>query len=126
MGITGMKITTINTGQYYLRYPWAVLAEISSKYGESPNLFEPETVAFVGSAGLRERHPEMTPEKLMELSPPLIPFANDVQMALQYSYFGDKGVPDDDGVKKKRTLIGWLRRIKMRLSRVFRRRSSGV
>jgi len=115
--ITGMKITTINAGQYYLRYPWAVLAEVAEKYGDSPNLFEPETVAFVGSAGLRERHPEMTPEKIMELSPPLIPFANDVQMALQWAYFGDQGVPDDDGVKKKRTLIGWLKRIGRRLSR---------
>jgi len=40
---------------------------------------------------------------------------------LQWAYFGDKGVPDDDGVKKKRTLIGWLRHIARRLSRVFLR-----
>ena len=124
--ITGMKRIDIDGKSYSLRYTWAVLAEVAEKYGDSPNLFDPETVAFVGSAGLRERHPEMTPEKIMELSPPLIPFANDVQQALQYSYFGDKGVPDDDGVKKKRILTGWLRRIKARLSRVFRRRSSGA
>jgi len=53
----------------------------------------------------------------MELSPPLIPFANDVQQALQWAYFGDKSVPEDDGVKKKRTLIGWLRHIKARFWR---------
>ena len=117
--ITGMKRTDVDGKSYSLRYTWAVLAEVAEKYGDSPNLFDPETVAFVGSAGLRERHPEMTPEKIMELSPPLIPFTNDVQQALQWAYFGDKGVPEDDGdgVKKKRTLIGWIRHIGRRLSR---------
>ena len=115
--ITGMKRIDIDGKSYFLRYTWAVLAEVAEKYGDSPNLFDPETVAFVGSAGLRERHPEITPEKIMELSPPLIPFANDVQQALQWAYFGDKGIPEDDGVKKKRTLIGWIKRLKRRLSR---------
>ena len=115
--ITGMKRIDIDGKTYSLRYTWAVLAEVAEKYGDSPNLFDPETVAFVGAAGLRERHPEMTPEKIMELSPPLIPFANDVQQALQWAYFGDKGVPEDGDVKKKRTLIGWIRHIGRRLSR---------
>ena len=115
--ITGLKRIDIDGKSYSLRYTWAVLAEVAEKYGDSPNLFEPETVAFVGSAGLRERHPEMTVEKIMELSPPLIPFANDVQQALQWAYFGDKSVPEDDGVKKKLTLIGWLRHIKARFWR---------
>ena len=119
--ITGEKRIKIDGKTYFLRYTWKALAEVAEKYGDSPNLFEPETVAFVGSVGMRENHPEMTPEKLMELSPPLIPFANDVQKTLQYSYFGDKGIPEDDGVKKKRTLIGWLRHIARRLSRVFLR-----
>jgi len=123
--ITGMKVTTIEGKSYYLRYTWAVLAEVAEKYGETPNLFDPETVAFVGSAGLRKKHPEMTPEKIMEISPPLIPFANDVQQALQWAYFGDKGIPDDDGIKKKQTLTGWIRRIKVRLLRVFHRSNSG-
>ena len=119
--ITGEKRIKIDGKTYFLRYTWKALEEVAEKCGDSPNLFEPETVAFVGSVGMRENHPEMTPEKLMELSPPLIPFANDVQKTLQYSYFGDKGIPEDDGVKKKLTLIGWLRHIARRLSRVFRR-----
>ena len=115
--ITGMKRIDIDGKSYSLRYTWAALAEVAEKYGDSPNLFQPETVAFVGSVGMREKYPEMTPEKLMELSPPLIPFANDVQQALSWAYFGDQGVPEDDGVKKKRTLIGWIKRLKRRLSR---------
>jgi hypothetical protein len=114
--ITGLKRIDIDGKPYYLRFTWAALAEIAGKYGDSPNLFEPETVAFVGSAGLRERHPEMTPERIMELSPPLIPFANDVQEALQWAYFGDQGIPEGDDVKKKQTPIGWVKRIVMRFS----------
>ena len=119
--ITGMKEIKINKKVYYLRFTWAALAEISTKFGDNPNLFEPETMAFVGSAGMRAKHPEMTSEKIMELSPPLIPFANDVQEALTWAYFGDQGVPKDEGsVKKKRTLTGLLNHIKMRFLRVFR------
>ncbi|MDD5511481.1 MAG: hypothetical protein PHI12_11835 [Dehalococcoidales bacterium] len=111
--ITGLKITKIDGRPYSLRYTWAALAEVAEKYGDNPNLFEPETVAFVGSAGMREKHQEMTPEKIMELSPPLIPFANDVQEALKFAYFGDAPIPEGD-VKKKRTLTGWIRRIARR------------
>jgi len=112
--ITGFKTTKINNRSYYLRYTWAALAEVSQKYGDEPDVFDPETLSFVGSAGLREKHPELTPEKLMEISPPLVTFANDVQQALTWAYFGDQGIPED-GVKKKPILIGWLNRIIKRL-----------
>jgi hypothetical protein len=110
--ITGQKRIDILGKPYYLRFTWAALAEVAGKYGDAPNLFDPETVAFVASAGLRDKHPEMTPEKIMELSPPLIPFANDVQEALKWAYFGDAPIPDgDDAVKKKPILTGWIKRI---------------
>ena len=111
--ITGEKRIKIDGKTYFLRYTWKALAEIADKYGDSPNLFDPETVAFVDSAGMRESHPEMTPDKIMALSPPLIPFANDVQKTSQYSYFDDAPIPDDD-VKKKRSLTGWLKHIARR------------
>jgi hypothetical protein len=111
--ITGTKMIKIEGKPYYLRYTWAALAEVAGKYGDNPNLFQPDVVAFVGSAGMREKHPEMTPERIMELSPPLVPFANDVQEALQYSYFGDAPIPDGE-VKKKRSLTGWIKRIARR------------
>lgn len=116
--ITGRKRTVIDGTSYYLRFTWSALAEVAERYGDNPNLFDPETVAFVGSAGLRGQHPDMTPEMLMELSPPLIPFATDVQQALQWAYFGSDKVPDGDGdVKKKRILTGWIKHIGRRLLR---------
>lgn len=115
--ITGTKRVDIDGKAYYLRFTWAALAEVAGKYGDNPDLFQPETVAFVASAGMREKHPEMAPEKIMELSPPLVPFANAVQQALTWAYFGDQGIPEGDDVKKKQTLIGWVKRIVRRCLR---------
>jgi hypothetical protein len=115
--ITGSKKIDIDGKPYYLRFTWAALAEVAEKYGDNPNLFEPETVAFVGAAGMRERHPEMTAVKIMELSPPLIPFANDVQQALRWAYFGSDKVPESDGSKKKPMLTGCINRIGRLFSR---------
>lgn len=115
--ITGLRVTKINGKSYYMRFTWAALAEVSHKYGENPNLFDPETASFVGSAGMRGNHPEMTPEKIMVLSPPLVPFADDVQKALTWAYFGDQGIPvDGKNEKKKLTLIGLVNRFVRRLS----------
>jgi len=114
--ITGTKRINIGGKPYCLRYTWTALAEVAEKYGDSPNMFDPETVAYVASCGLRGKHPEMTPEKIMELSPPLIPLANDVQQALTWAYFGDEGIPKGE-VKKKLNPTGLLRRIVRRLSR---------
>ena len=106
--ITGERLVEINGGKYTLRFTWKALAEIEAKYGDNPNLFNAEVIANIASYGLSEKHPEMTAEKIMELSPPLMPFVNAVQEALQWAYFGKEPVPKSD-VKKKKT--GLLRRI---------------
>jgi hypothetical protein len=56
----------------------------------------------------------------MELSPPLIPFANAVQEALKWAYFGAGDMPLQDDVKKNRQTDGWLTRIAQRFSRGYR------
>ena len=103
----------INGGTYTLRFTWKALAEIEAKYGDNPNLFNAEVIANIASFGLREKHPEMTAEKIMELSPPLMPFVNAVQQALQWAYFGKEPVPAGDVKKKK---IGLFRRIALLFS----------
>lgn len=108
--LTGDKLTHINGVPFTIRFTWKALAEVEHKYGDNPNLFDAETVAFVASAGMREKHPDMTAEKIMTLSPPLIPFARDVQEALQWAYFGAESLPafPDDDVKKNDHLKGGL------------------
>lgn len=115
--ITGEYDITIVGKKYTLRYDWQALAEVEATHGQEPNLFSAEVVASVASSGLKRRHPEMTPEKIMELSPPLVPFATSVQTALQWAYFGDELLPEGDS-KKKAAKGGSWKRIRSLFSRV--------
>jgi hypothetical protein len=109
--ITGEKAISINGEKYTLRYTWKALSEIEAKHGDNPNLFSPDVVADVAAAGLRNKHPEMTAERIKELSPPLVPFAKSIQQALQWAYFGNESIATNaDGVKKNPLTGGlWMR-----------------
>ena len=119
--VTGEKILRIEGRPYILKFTWAALSEIEQRYGDKPNLFDPAVVADVAAAGLRERHPEMTAEAIMKISPPLAPFATEVQQALQWAYFGPGKIPESDkkDVKKNRRMDGLWKHIR----RLFRRGS---
>jgi hypothetical protein len=114
--VTGEHGILIDGKEYILRFDWTALSEIEQAHGANPNLFQPAVVASVAAAGFRRRHPELTVERLLELSPPFWPFAQAVQLALQWAYFGPEAVTD--GAKKKPPMIpaGLWRR----LSRLFR------
>jgi hypothetical protein len=118
--ITGDKVIEIDGQKYVMRFTWRVLSEIEQKYGDKPNLFDPEVIATVAAGALSKRYPDMTAERIMELSPPLIPFANAVQEALKWAYFGAGDMPLQDDVKKNRQTDGWLTRIAQRFSRGYR------
>ncbi len=112
---------------YVLKFTWRALSEIEQKYGDSPNLFDPDVIAVIAAIGLRDRHPEMNAERIMDLSPPLVPFAKAVQTAIQWAYFGPEGIPNEEGrrVKKNQKAGGSWRRFIMRLCPAFLRESSG-
>ena len=126
--ITGEKIVVIGGQDYVLKYTWKALSEIEEKYGDKPNLFSPEVLSIVACAGLRDRHPEMTAGEIMRLSPPLMPFVRDVQMALQWAYFGAEAIPPDDGepVKKNLQAGGLWRRFITRCQSVCHPSNFGV
>lgn len=124
--ITGEKAVTINGARYVLRFTWRALAEIESQYGDNPDLFSPEVLAGVAAAGFAARHPELTAERIMELSPPLAPLAKDVQQAMQWAYIGNTPVADKtEDVKKNPATGGRWRLIAELLRRVFRLLISG-
>lgn len=109
--ITGEKTIEIDGNKYVLRYTWRALAEVESQHGESPNLFNAETLAAVAAAGFREHHPELTAERIMGLSPPLVPLATAVQEAIQWAYFGGGALPEaGQDVKKNRPTAGLWKR----------------
>lgn len=116
--ITGEKIITINGQAYTLRFTWRALSEIEAKYGDSPNLFNTEVLAVVAASGFRDKHPDLTAERIMELSPPVMPFCVAVKEAIQWAYFGTEPIPQTSaGEVKKNRLAGMLSRLIKRLSR---------
>lgn len=125
--LTGEKQVIINGNKYTLRFTWRAIAEIRQKYGDDPNMYNPEAVACICAAGMRERHPEMTAERIMELSPPLFPLVSDLQEALQWAYFGAQAIPEEsqEDVKKNLPKAGLWPRIKRLWSRVSAPLNSG-
>jgi hypothetical protein len=126
--VTGEKAIRIAGVDYVMRFTWRALAEVEAKHGDSPNLFNPEVVASVASAGMRDRHPEMTAERIMDLSPPLVPFAHSVQEALKWAYLGPmESIIGEDGgsVKKNRMADGLWRLIRRLCKLALARLSSG-
>lgn len=113
--ITGEAEVRIDGAAYTIRYDWDSLAAIEEAHGESPNLFDPDVIASVAAIGFRRHHPDLTAERIKALSPPLVPFAAQVQQALQWAYFGPDGVPEESGGAKKKTdpaRVGFWRRIR--------------
>ena len=116
--ITGEKKVIINGQGYVMRFTWRALAEIEAEYGDNPNLFSPDVLSRVAAAGLRDKYPDMTPEKIMDLSPPLMPFCVAVKEAIQWAYFGTEPIPQTSaGEVKKNRLADMLSRLIKRLSR---------
>ena len=114
---TGEKVISLDGKRLVMRYTWRAIAEIEAKHGDMPNMFDAEVVASVAAIGLRDKHSEYTAERIMDLSPPLIPFAKDVQETLQWAYFGKEIPPAADGEKKSRLKGGWWQRLKRRSGR---------
>ena len=110
--ITGEKVISLDGKRIALRYTWRAIAEVEAKHGDMPNLFDAEVVASVAAIGVRDKHPEYTAERIMDLSPPLIPFAKDIQEALQWAYFGKEIPPAADGEKKSHPKVGLWQRLK--------------
>ena len=98
--ITGEYKIEISGKTYTMRFDWKALAEVQVAHGDIPNLLNSEVVASVASFGLIRNHPEMTKDRIMELSPPLTPFMNKVTKALNWAYFGKDSVPEDAEKKK--------------------------
>ena len=122
--VTGEKQVDINGSKYVLRFDWKAIAEMEHKYGEAPNMLDTDVVAGIAEIGFRRAHPDMTADKIIDQSPPLVPFAKAVQDALQWAYFGPEAVPDtpkDEGKKKAPRAAAGLW---MRLKGLFRRGSA--
>lgn len=89
--VTGHREIEIDGKRYTLRYTWRALAAIEHKHGDNPNLFNPEVLADIASAGI---YPALTAEQILDLSPPRITVAMAVQEAIRWANFGPEGPPE--------------------------------
>lgn len=123
--ITGHAEVDICGAKYTIRFDWGCLAEISERFGEGPNMFNPDILAKIAAIGMKKYHPDMTADKIKEFSPPLVKFAKEVQEALHWAYFGPESIEQQEE-KKNPTKIGFWRRIKFALGRVLTLSTSGI
>lgn len=121
--ITGEAQIEIQGKKYTIRFDWEAIAEVNHVHGDNPNLFDTMVVASVAAIGMKKYHPDMTAERIRELSPPLVPFATAVQQALQWALFGAEEPTKAE--KKSRKRGGWWRRIVRRAGTESTPRPSG-
>lgn len=121
--ITGEAEVKIQGKKYTIRFDWEAIAAVNAVHGDNPNLFDTVVVASVAAIGMKKYHPDMTAERIRELSPPLVPFATEVQRALQWALFGAE--EPSKAEKKSRKKTGWWRRIGRRAETESTRKPSG-
>lgn len=90
----GAVSVRLGAADYELRFDWAALAEIKQRHGDEADLMDLSVLASVASIGLRRAHPELTSERILQLSPPVAPLVWAVQRALEWAYFGPEGAPE--------------------------------
>jgi hypothetical protein len=85
--------------EYTLCYDWKAISAVQSKYGnkafaelfDAPNL---ATLAGILAIGLKKNHPEMTADKVMDISPPAVEAVKLIDRAVAFAYFGADGLKE--------------------------------
>lgn len=102
---------TIAGKEFCLKFTWAELAEIESRWGQNIEGYigKLDVLSEVAAIGMRAYHPGITAEQITLMSPPVFPLHAAVLKALRYSYFGgqdpDETAAEIKGAKKKRNLL---------------------
>jgi len=82
---------TIDGKEYTLVFDWrafSMLGKAGFTGMESLSPYEPERLANVLAIALARHHPEMTAERIMDLSPPFLPVINALARAIAYALTG--------------------------------------
>lgn len=102
----GEQSLEINGKDYALVFNWKAIARAQSELGTAViakvgtiGALSPVEVAKLLAIGFEAKHPELTAERLIELSPPIVPALLAVDKAIAYAYFGPEGKPDKDEAK---------------------------
>lgn len=98
--MTGEVPVTIAGTDYTLHYDWRAIGALVTEFGEdagtvlSDVVMNPfakiEAFAKTLEIGLQRHHPDMTLDRIMELSPPVAEVIKPVAVALGYAFTGGK------------------------------------
>lgn len=95
--IEGTAIIEIGGNPCVLHYDWRAVARIKTKYADKYDLMNPEHLADFLLFGLVRHQPEISLDRLYDLSPPIVPTMEKVNLALGYAYFGPDKPEDKAG-----------------------------
>lgn len=79
---------------FTMRLTWHGVAQVRRLYPDGYNLADPEHLAVIMSVAMQANHPEMTPDAIMDLSPPLERAIEAVSDLVNYSWWGTKTPPE--------------------------------
>ena len=90
----GTVFVEIDGKSYQMRLNWHGIAQIRRSYPEGYNLTDPEHLAVIMAVAMAHKHPEMTPDVIMDLSPPLEKAIDAVTDLINFSWWGAKTPPE--------------------------------
>lgn len=118
---------------YIVWYGWNGIALLQSrighdfdvKIGEAIQRVDLPVISLALSIGLYHRWPEMTPERIFELSPPLAKTTEAITTGLRVAFHGTREVPGEPVTNPPRSLRSLRRGILSAMSFGFISRSVG-
>ncbi|WP_137387966.1 GTA-gp10 family protein [Rhodoligotrophos defluvii] len=123
----GEVVVSLDGEPHLVRFSWHAIAALQARYGQgfaatvSQALasYDVATMAEVLAIGLAERHPEMTADKIMASSPPMVTVAAKVTEALNLAFHGPQGLGTEDRETKANPQPArwrtWWRKLSRRL-----------
>jgi len=94
--IKGEREVQLDGKTYVIVFDWNALAMLSDEFGlNNMNLRDTRSLAKALAVGLLKHHKDegLTPERIQDLSPPLVPTIAAVTEAYEFAYFGKDGPP---------------------------------
>lgn len=80
----------IDGQKYKAEFNYETFATLRKKFGEEPDLMNPEVLAVHALQAIKKNHPMVTLEQIMAASPPMVPVGRAVRAAMNRLFWGDK------------------------------------
>lgn len=83
-----------------LQFDWRAMAAVKTQFGgaslgELIRGDDPDALAKMLAIGLAKHHPDWTAERILDVSPPIVPVVEAVTIALNATHYGPSGPPTD-------------------------------